>query len=132
MREYAIRPLEAATWNAFADLAERHNGVWGGAGAPDFRSGVLTWPKTPRAAAAPTRSVSFAKATLTQRWSSTARWRWAGANKALRTSFRTSITGKSTTRRASRRLTTASRASSSTGTTGAKACQRWRIVVLRT
>jgi len=25
-----VRPLAAATWAAFADLAERHNGVWGG------------------------------------------------------------------------------------------------------
>ena len=25
-----VRPLAAATWDAFADLAERHNGVWGG------------------------------------------------------------------------------------------------------
>ena len=30
MSEYAIRPLEAATWDAFAALAEKHNGVWGG------------------------------------------------------------------------------------------------------
>jgi len=28
--EYTIRPLEPDTWDAFADLAERHNGVWGG------------------------------------------------------------------------------------------------------
>jgi ribosomal protein S18 acetylase RimI-like enzyme len=28
--EYTIRPLGPDTWDAFADLAERHNGVWGG------------------------------------------------------------------------------------------------------
>jgi GNAT superfamily N-acetyltransferase len=28
--ELTIRPLTPETWNAFADLAERHNGVWGG------------------------------------------------------------------------------------------------------
>ena len=28
--EYTIRPLAPDTWDAFADLAERHNGVWGG------------------------------------------------------------------------------------------------------
>ena len=28
--ELTIRPLTAETWDAFADLAERHNGVWGG------------------------------------------------------------------------------------------------------
>jgi len=27
---YRIEALGAATWDAFADLAERHNGVWGG------------------------------------------------------------------------------------------------------
>ncbi len=27
---YEIRPLNAETWDAFAALAERHNGVWGG------------------------------------------------------------------------------------------------------
>ncbi len=28
MSEYVIRPLGAGTWDAFAGLAERHNGVW--------------------------------------------------------------------------------------------------------
>jgi GNAT superfamily N-acetyltransferase len=28
--ELTIRPLTEKTWDAFADLAERHNGVWGG------------------------------------------------------------------------------------------------------
>ncbi|HEY3262669.1 MAG TPA: GNAT family N-acetyltransferase [Pseudonocardiaceae bacterium] len=28
--EYTIKPLGADTWEAFADLVERHNGVWGG------------------------------------------------------------------------------------------------------
>ncbi len=27
---YRIEPLGPATWDAYADLAERHNGVWGG------------------------------------------------------------------------------------------------------
>ena len=27
---FTVRPLSSATWDAFADLAERHNGVWGG------------------------------------------------------------------------------------------------------
>lgn len=27
---YRIEPLDAGTWEAFAALAERHNGVWGG------------------------------------------------------------------------------------------------------
>src|SRR6266508_1265164 len=28
--DYRIEPLTMRTWDAFADLAERHNGVWGG------------------------------------------------------------------------------------------------------
>jgi hypothetical protein len=30
MSEYATRPLDAGTWDAFANLAVKHNGVWGG------------------------------------------------------------------------------------------------------
>ncbi|MFP3883760.1 MAG: GNAT family N-acetyltransferase [Actinomycetota bacterium] len=30
MNEYAVRPLDSDTWDAFATLVERHNGVWGG------------------------------------------------------------------------------------------------------
>ena len=30
MSEYVIRPLGAPTWDAFAHLAEKHNGVWNG------------------------------------------------------------------------------------------------------
>jgi hypothetical protein len=29
MSEYAIRPLCSETWDAFAALAAKHNGVWG-------------------------------------------------------------------------------------------------------
>jgi GNAT superfamily N-acetyltransferase len=29
-RVLTVRPLTPETWDAFADLAERHNGVWGG------------------------------------------------------------------------------------------------------
>ena len=30
MGGYAIQPLDAATWDAFVHLAEKHNGVWNG------------------------------------------------------------------------------------------------------
>jgi GNAT superfamily N-acetyltransferase len=30
MSEYTVKPLGPDTWDAFAQLAERHNGVWGG------------------------------------------------------------------------------------------------------
>lgn len=29
MDEYTIKPLGPDTWDAFSQLAERHNGVWG-------------------------------------------------------------------------------------------------------
>jgi GNAT superfamily N-acetyltransferase len=28
--EFTVRPLDSSTWPDFADLVERHNGVWGG------------------------------------------------------------------------------------------------------
>ena len=30
MTEYSVKPLRPDTWDAFARLVERHNGVWGG------------------------------------------------------------------------------------------------------
>lgn len=30
LTDLTVRPLDARTWDAFAALAERHNGVWGG------------------------------------------------------------------------------------------------------
>jgi hypothetical protein len=30
VRTYSIKPLGPDTWEAFAQLAEKHNGVWGG------------------------------------------------------------------------------------------------------
>jgi GNAT superfamily N-acetyltransferase len=30
MTEYVVRALDPDTWDAFAELVERHNGVWGG------------------------------------------------------------------------------------------------------
>jgi len=30
MSEYAVKPLGPDTWDAFGQLAERHNGVWNG------------------------------------------------------------------------------------------------------
>ncbi|CAN5308415.1 GNAT family N-acetyltransferase [soil metagenome] len=36
MSDYVIRALDTETWPAFADLAERHNGVWGGCWCTSF------------------------------------------------------------------------------------------------
>jgi GNAT superfamily N-acetyltransferase len=35
---YAIRPLDTSTWDAFAELAERNNGVYGGCWCVAFQS----------------------------------------------------------------------------------------------
>ena len=92
MSEYAIRALDASTWDAFAQLAEKHKGMgFGGCWCTWFHSRE----GRPRAKwAAPGRSVSFAKGKRTPPWSSTATPRWRGVNTALRRSFRASITGR--------------------------------------
>jgi GNAT superfamily N-acetyltransferase len=41
MAEYTVRPLRPDTWDAFAALVERHNGVWGGCWCLQFH------PQTP-------------------------------------------------------------------------------------
>jgi len=33
---YRIEPLDSGTWEAYADLAQRHNGVWGGCWCTNF------------------------------------------------------------------------------------------------
>lgn len=38
MTEYTIRPLEVATWDAFADLVERNGGVFGGCWCMGFHA----------------------------------------------------------------------------------------------
>ena len=44
MNTYTVKPLGPGTWDAFADLAERHNGVWGGCWCTWFHT--LTSEKT--------------------------------------------------------------------------------------
>ena len=41
MAEFLIKPLDPDTWDAFARLVEKHNGVWGGCWCLTFH------PKTP-------------------------------------------------------------------------------------
>jgi GNAT superfamily N-acetyltransferase len=40
MTEYTIKALGPDTWNAFAQLVERHNGVWGGCWCTWFHTSV--------------------------------------------------------------------------------------------
>jgi hypothetical protein len=30
MNDFVVKPLGQSTWSAYADLIERHNGIWGG------------------------------------------------------------------------------------------------------
>ena len=48
MSDYVIRPLDAQTWDAFADLAARHNGVWNGCWCTAFHPKL---PEKPNSAA---------------------------------------------------------------------------------
>jgi hypothetical protein len=36
--DYVVKPLDPGTWDAFARLAERHNGVWGGCWCTSFHA----------------------------------------------------------------------------------------------
>lgn len=47
MSEYAIRPLGVATWDAFVDLADRHNGVWNGCWCTWFHPACAEKGQTP-------------------------------------------------------------------------------------
>jgi hypothetical protein len=48
MGEYAIRPLDAATWDACVHLAEKHNGVWKGCWCTWFHPGRAERGESPR------------------------------------------------------------------------------------
>lgn len=52
MGEYVIKPLSPKTWDAFAALAEKHNGVWGGCWCTWFHRGLgRNFAKNPKGAA---------------------------------------------------------------------------------
>ncbi len=52
MSDYTVKPLGPGTWNAFAALAEKHNGVWGGCWCTWFHRGVgRDFGKDPKGAA---------------------------------------------------------------------------------
>ena len=87
MSEYAIKPLDATTWDAYGRLLDKHNGV--GSAVAGARGSIRERAGRRAKKAAPGRSVSFVRATLTRPWSSTPTPRWRGASSALRTSFRT-------------------------------------------
>ena len=49
MTDYVTRALDASTWDAFADLAERHNGVWNGCWCTWFHPDCAERGPAPRA-----------------------------------------------------------------------------------
>jgi GNAT superfamily N-acetyltransferase len=40
MSEFIVKPLSVETWPAYAELIERHNGVWGGCWCMGFHEGT--------------------------------------------------------------------------------------------
>ena len=94
---YTIRPLDASTWAAFAELVERNNGVFGGCWCmgyhpEDVPDGRGAEPRR-EGAPGPRRAAPMPRSSSTR----TAPRR-AGASTAAPRSFRASSTGASTTR----------------------------------
>ncbi len=57
--ELTIRPLTPETWDAFADLAQRHNGVWGGCWCTWFHRETHSAPETNAVPKPPTYSRDY-------------------------------------------------------------------------
>ena len=49
MRDYVVKPLDPGTWDAFARLVERHNGVFGGCWCTYFTPSTARRRSPPRA-----------------------------------------------------------------------------------
>ena len=117
---YVVKPLSVDTWDAFARLVERHNGVFGGCWCTWFHT--FHAEKTFTAEGNHTlkeRLVKEDRATLPS--SSTATRPLPGLSTALPRNCRTSTTARSTRRPSTGCLTTGSRASSSTRSIGERA-----------
>jgi hypothetical protein len=127
MSEYAIRALDASTWDAFARLAEKHNGMgFGGCwctwfhsreGRPEGETGRPWQERLVREGNAHAALVFDGDAAVA--------WCQYGSPEELpriyhRKEWEAGLTGS--------RPPIASRASSSTGTIGGKASQPWRFV----
>ena len=92
MSEYAIRALDASTWDAFARLAEKHNGMgFGGCWCTWFHSREGR-PEGEMGRPWKERLVREGKAQPL--WCSMATPRWRGVSTALPRSFRASITAR--------------------------------------
>ena len=127
MSEYEIRALDAMTWDAFARLAEKHNGMgFGGCWCTWFHSREGR-PKGEMGRPWKERLVREGKAHAALVFDGDAAVAWCqyGSPEELRASI-TGRNGRPVSRGS--RLPIASRASSSTGTIGGKASQPLRFV----
>ncbi len=106
---YRIEPLSMRTWDAFADLAERHSGVWGVAGARTSTSTRIPRRSAGRSAIASSSGVSSRPAVRTPRWYSTVTPRLRGPSSGRSQSYRTSTTARSGSRASPGCRTTGSR-----------------------
>ena len=120
--------LDAATWDAFARLAEKHNGMgFGGCWCTWFHSRVGR-PEGEKGRPWKERLVREGNAHAALVFDGDAAV--PGPSTAHRTTSRTSTTARNTRRLVRRSCPTiASRASSSTGTIDGQASQAWRCVV---
>src|SRR3954471_4706378 len=95
MTDYMVKPLDADTWDAYARLVERHNGVFGGCWCTWFHTfhGEKTFTAEGNRALKE-RLVHEVAHTL--RWFSTATRQSRGASTAIRRNCRTSTIARST------------------------------------
>ena len=124
---YEIRPLGAATWDAFADLAEKHNGVWGGCWCTWFHPACGEKGKSSEGNRTYKERLvreGKAHAALVFDGDVAVAWCQYGSPDELPSIYHL----KEYTAGLTGRRITASLASSSTGTTGAKASQPWHFV----
>ena len=120
MTDYVVKPLDASTWDAFARLVERHNGVFGGCWCTWFHT--FHAEKTFTAEGNHTlkeRLVKEDRAHAALAFDGDEAVAWAST--AFPRNCRTSTTARSTRRPSTGCLTTGSRASSSTRSIGERA-----------
>ena len=123
---YRIEPLSVSTWDAFAGLAERHNGSGAGVGACTSTASPIR-PSAGRWETASSNDSSSSGVLRTLRWCSTVPRRSPGRSSVRSRSCRTSITASSGNRVSCRFRTFGSPACSSTVGTGAPVWRRWRF-----
>jgi hypothetical protein len=131
MSDYMVKPLNPDTWDAFARLVERHNGVWSGCWCTWFH------PSCAEKGQAAEGNRALKERLVNEGWAHaalvlTVMWRWPGASTESRRNCRTSTTERSTRQVSTDCLTTDSPASSWIGGTGAREWQASRFVVLYT